>query len=114
MTHILAYQCQAAEYRSMKDILRRNNPQYNSVEGLLEKRTLGTPIQVSKPTVGSSLIPINDHKEISFDGFTQIEHSVFKARYTKIVLRLGRLVCGALIFVYLSKNPQLMKIKNTA
>ena len=49
-------------------------------EGLLEKRTLGTPIQVSKPTVGSSLILINDHKEISFDRFSQIEHSVFKAR----------------------------------
>ena len=81
MTHILAYQCQAAEYRSMKDILRRNNPQYNSVEGLLEKRTLGTPIQVSKPTGGSSLIPINNQKEISFDGISSIEHSVFKARY---------------------------------
>ena len=64
----------------MKDILRRNNPQYNSVEGLLEKRTLGTPNQISKPTVGSSLILINDHKEISFDRFSQIEHSVFKAR----------------------------------
>ena len=83
MTNILAYQCQAAEYRSMKDILRRNNPQYNSVEGLLEKRTLGTPIQVSKSTGGSSLIPINDQKEISFDGITKIEHSVFKARYMK-------------------------------
>ena len=66
----------------MKDILRRNNPQYNSVEGLLEKRTLGTPTQVSK-SGGSSLIPINDQKEISFDGITKIEHSVFKARYMK-------------------------------
>ena len=89
----------------MKDILRRNNPQYNSVEGLLEKRTLGTPIQVSKSTVGSSLIPINDHKEISFDGFTQIEHSVFKARYTRIVLGLGRPVCGALILYIFQRTP---------
>ena len=97
MAHILAYQCQAAEYRSMKDILRRNNPQYNSVEGLLEKRTLGTPIKVSKPTGGSSLIPMNNQKEISFDGITPIEHSVFKASYMKNTrtIREGRAIPSA-------------------
>ena len=103
--YIKAYQCQAAEYRSMKDILRRNNPQYNSVEGLLEKRTLGTPIQVSKPTGGSSLIPINDQKEISFDKITQIEHSVFKARYIKNRKGSSRPVRGVLILYICQRIP---------
>ena len=56
----------------MKDILRRNNPQYNSIENSLKKRTLGAPIQVSKSTVGTSMISINNQKEISFDKITPI------------------------------------------
>ena len=65
----------------MKDILRRNNPQYNSVERLLEKNTLGTPIHVSKSTSGSSFIPINNQKEISLDKLNKNENSSFKARF---------------------------------
>ena len=67
----------------MKDILRRNNPQYNSIEGLLEKRTLTTPIQVLKSTSASSIIPMAGQKETpDFDRFEK-SHTIYKARYIK-------------------------------
>ena len=67
----------------MKDILRRNNPQYNSIEGLLEKKTLATPIQVSKSTGVASFtsIVIPGHRENPT--FGEEKHTIFKARYIK-------------------------------
>ena len=67
----------------MKDILRRNNPQYNSIEGILEKKTLTTPIQVLKSTSASSIIPMADRSEApDFDKFEK-SHTIYKARYIK-------------------------------
>ena len=68
----------------MKDILRRNNPQYNSIEGLLEKKSFAaTPIQVLKSTSASSIIPMADRSEApDFDKFEK-SHTIYKARYIK-------------------------------